>query len=292
MGTWELGNLGTYTSGLAGSPDLAAAKQVADFFGTDHHEAIIETEELPELLDVVISATCSPDPITLIAGVGTYVAARDASINGVKVLLSGEGADELFAGYEEYLTVTLHLVNDCLIHDQLELGATECLRLDSCTMAHGIEARVPFLCSSIISRSRELPVSQKIRFNSGIVTQKYALRHAASELLPDNIVSRKKVGFPSGTGLLSVLRKKADKEIELEEVRHLRSCPKIIRYFEVQNAMGISDSLAAYTWKKWVQVFSHVTTEWSELTERGLARRFLADGSYVGRQWKMPHQKD
>lgn len=271
----------TFTSGLPGSQDLAAAAEVADFLGTVHRQEIIDRDELPLLVDAAVRATASPDPVTILAGIGTYAAARAAAREGVKVLLSGEGADELFGGYEDYLQDPPELREASLLHDQVDLGARECLRLDRCTMAHGIEARVPFLSSSVIGKARALPLTEKIDTSGAVPVQKAVLRRLAGDLLPARSAARPKVGFPDGAGLTQAVREEAHRSVSSDELAEFDNCAVTFSYLKSQRELGVDNTTAAYTWKIWSRYYSDVADGWSDMAERGLVRRSFSEGTYT-----------
>ena len=137
--------------GTADSPDLAAARLVAERLGTEHHERVYEPEELHELLPDVIASIESYDPSLVRSALPNFLLA-DLAAQSVKVVLTGEGADELFAGYEYVRAITDHgELHDELVRTIEELHSLNLQRCDRVTMAHGLEARVPFLDLDMIA---------------------------------------------------------------------------------------------------------------------------------------------
>jgi asparagine synthase (glutamine-hydrolysing) len=269
----------TISAGLPGSGDLAAALLVAATLGTDHHEELIDEEELPELIDAAVRATASPDGSTVMGGVGTYVAARAARRLGLKVLLSGEGADELFAGYDEYRLTPRALLDAELRADQEDLAATECLRLDRCTMAHGIEARVPYLSTAVVAHARALPLEDKLDPARPEPREKLALRRVADELLPPEVAWRPKIGFSTGAGLMAAGARLARRLVSDAELAAIMAMPGWTAFSRTQRLIGVDERLAALTFSRWRALHGEFGP-WEELLGRGLARRFMSDGPY------------
>ncbi|MCG8684958.1 MAG: asparagine synthase C-terminal domain-containing protein, partial [Desulfobacterales bacterium] len=260
----EYGKINTFTSGLAGSEDLIAASKVAEHLGTNHHEEIINPTELPKLLKDVIGVSGSPDPYVAMSGLGTYVAARGAARFGAKVLLSGEGADELFAGYDEYLSEPEYSLNARLTHDQNDLGATECLRLDRCTMAYSIEARVPFLSPSMVRHARTIPIQWKLCHHNGNIIRKPVLRRFAKRLLPKWVADRPKNPFFRGAGIFSSLSSIANDLFSMKKVKCMKSeFPEF----------PIEDPISAWVFSIWYEQYAYLSDNINDLINRGLFRR-------------------
>ena len=199
--------LHTFSVGLEGSPDLLAARRVADHIDSTHHEYIISTEEIIELLPEIIYTLESFDQDLVRSAIPTYFCSRMAS-NYVKVILTGEGADELFAGYTYYREYQ----NQYSLHQELHrsvqsLHNINLQRVDRMTMAHGIEARVPFLSTELISIAQTIPVELKLRkMPSGKQIEKWILRKAFEDLLPWEIVWRDKEQFDEGSGTVDIIQ--------------------------------------------------------------------------------------
>ncbi|WP_212912548.1 asparagine synthase-related protein [Streptomyces sp. TS71-3] len=255
----------TFTCGTPNSTDLHAARDVAGVLGTVHHETLVDPDELPELVDRVVEATGSFERWTVMAGVGTYLTARSAHREGVKVLLSGEGADELFAGYDEFQDVPEPFLDGLLVHYQADLGVSECLRLDRCTMANSVEARVPFLNTRVIRHARSLPADDKIRRAGGTSTRKFALRHAAEAVLPQRIAQRTKEEFTNGSGLTDELRGLADKRYPPARLAELA---------EANPSFSLPDPLTGWFFERWRAIYgSTIGDAWTPMVERGLFRQ-------------------
>lgn len=255
----------TFTCGMPDSADLLAAREVAEVLGSSHHEIIADPGELPAVVDEVITATASMERWVITPAVGTYLAACRARQEGLTVLLSGEGADELFGGYDEFQDIPAEFLNSVLLHYQVDLGATECLRLDRSTMAHGIEARVPFLSTSVIRHARRLPPTEKIRVRPDGRTRKHALRKFARTVLPHSIADREKEGFAFGSGISSELRKIARSMFSMQDVADLRaSFP----------SFPIREELSAWFFVRWLAIFgTSIGTDRQDLISRGLSQQ-------------------
>ncbi|MCU4186580.1 hypothetical protein K6U06_19605 [Acidiferrimicrobium sp. IK] len=264
----------TFTCGTEDGTDLLAAREVASLLGTTHHEVIVNDHELASLVDVAVECTASPEVWIVMTAVSTYLTARRAREEGIKVLLSGEGADELFAGYADLEEVPAAFLNGTLMQHQANLGVADCLRLDRSTMAASIEARVPFLSTSVMRHARALPPDDKIRTRGSAVTRKYALRQVARTLLPEHIAGRVKSEFALGSGVSDALRRLAGAMFSVQEVATLRAAFP---------SWPIEDALSAWFFSRWLAIFGvSIGTEWGSLLRRGLVRQPVSPyGPYV-----------
>jgi asparagine synthase (glutamine-hydrolysing) len=189
--------LHTFAVGFAGSPDLAAARRVADHLGTIHHERTIDPAQVAEALPEIVYFLESTDLDLVRSAVPTWFVSELAAEH-VKVVLTGEGADELFAGYRYHSEVPSHLLHDELHRSLRELHHINLQRVDRMTMAQGLEARVPFLDLDVIETSMGVPVELKLPEGG---PEKWVLREAVADLLPDEIVWRTKSQFDEGSGV-------------------------------------------------------------------------------------------
>jgi asparagine synthase (glutamine-hydrolysing) len=210
----HLGNLHTYAVGLVGSSDLAAARKVAEHLGTIHHEYVIGPEEITAALPRVIRHLESYDRDLVRSAVPTWFVAREAA-RDMKVILTGEGADELFAGYAYHAD---YMDGDALqaeLHRSLTaMHSINLQRVDRMTMAHSLEARVPFLDREMIDLAMTVPAALKQRPEQACDGEKWILRKACEDLLPAEIVWRGKLQFDEGSGFSDYLADHARREFE------------------------------------------------------------------------------
>jgi asparagine synthase (glutamine-hydrolysing) len=255
----------TFTCGTPDGSDLLAAREVAEILGTDHSERIIAIEELPDIVSKVIKATSSFERFTVMGGVGTFMVSELAHSEGVRVVLSGEGADELFGGYDEFQEVPYPFLNDWLEAAVLDLGSTECLRLDRCSMAHSLEARVPFLSQRLVPTILNTDPARKIDRRGPMPVRKAMLRSYAERFLPAKIAHREKVEFTVGAGVTGALSALAEKRVSEKAVRKLQG---------EFPTFPIHDALTAWFFKEWWDgVGEQLGGDWLQLVERGLFRQ-------------------
>jgi asparagine synthase (glutamine-hydrolysing) len=195
--------LKTFAVGTSGSPDLAAARRVAEHLDSEHHETTYTATDALAALPGVVRSIESFDPGLVRSAVPNYMLARFTARH-VKVVLTGEGADELFAGYE-YMR---ELSEPAALHAELErtvasLHNLNLQRCDRVTMAHGLEARVPFLDREVIDWAMSLPPEAKVTRPGE--PEKRLLREAFDGWLPDELLWRDKAEFGDGSGARDVL---------------------------------------------------------------------------------------
>jgi asparagine synthase (glutamine-hydrolysing) len=213
-------NLHSFTAGIAGAPDLEAARIVADYLGTEHHELVYTQEDVERALPDVIRHLESFDAPLVRSAIPMYFVSRVASRH-VKVVLTGEGADELFAGYE-YLK---RLGGGNRLRSEqhnilVRLQDTNLQRADRMTMAHGLEGRVPFLDIGLIRYVMRLPTSY-LEPQPGR-PEKWFLREACHGLVPKPILERKKMKFSEGAGSAEVVAQRLASDIGASEFKRQR----------------------------------------------------------------------
>jgi asparagine synthase (glutamine-hydrolysing) len=205
--------LHSFAIGLEGSPDLAAAQIVADHVGTVHHEVHFTIQEALDSLEDVIYHLETYDITTVRAATPMFLLARVIKSMGIKMVLSGEGADEIFGGYlyfhkapdaREFHEETVRKMNKLHLYD--------CLRANKSLAAWGVEGRVPFLDKEFIDIAMNLKVEDKL-CNDKI--EKYIVRKAFADLLPEEVAWRQKEQFSDGVGYnwIDTLKEMTDKEI-------------------------------------------------------------------------------
>jgi len=191
--------LHSFSVGLEGSPDLAAAKKVADYIGTIHHEIVFTIQEGLDAIKDVIYNLETYDITTIRASTPMYLMARVIKSMGIKMVLSGEGADELFGGYLYFHKAP----NAREFHEETvrkldKLHMYDCLRANKSLAAWGVEGRVPFLDKEFIDVAMTL--NPKDKMINGHRIEKWILRKAFEDYLPKEIVWRQKEQFSDGVG--------------------------------------------------------------------------------------------
>ncbi len=200
----------SFSAGTPDSPDLAAARRVAAYLGLEHHERVYTDEEVLHVLPDVVRATESYEPSLIRSAVPNYLLSELAARH-VKVVLTGEGADELFAGYHH-----LRGLPPDRLRDELERGIDllhhlNLQRADRVSMAHSLEARVPFLALEVLAVAQRIPVGWKLLGEDGMpqAQEKALLREAFSGWLPEDVLWRRKEQFGDGSGTAAVMTRRA-----------------------------------------------------------------------------------
>lgn len=200
----QVDELHSFSVGLEGAPDLEAARFVADRLGTEHHERVYSETEAVEVLEKVIYHLESYDPALIRSAIPCYFVSELAA-DHVKVVLSGEGADEAFAGYRYFGDVenpeTLQRESIRILNGLHNLNLQ---RVDRMTMAHALEGRVPFLDTEFLDVAMSIDPAEKL--HSEGQAEKWLLRQAFDGLLPDSILWRTKQEFAQGCGSEWALR--------------------------------------------------------------------------------------
>lgn len=191
--------LHSFAVGLKGAPDLAAAKKVAEHIGTVHHEINYTVQEGIDALRDVIYYIETYDVTTVRASTPMYLLARVIKSMGIKMVLSGEGADEIFGGY-----LYFHKAPDAkAFHEETvrkikKLHLYDCLRANKSLSAWGVEGRVPFLDKEFLDIAMRINPKDKMAKDGRI--EKWVLRKAFEDILPESIVWRQKEQFSDGVG--------------------------------------------------------------------------------------------
>lgn len=210
--------LHTFSIGLVDSPDLVAARKVSEYLGTVHHEYNFTIQEGIDAIPEVINAVETYDVTTIRASTPMYLMSRKIKAMGVKMVLSGEGADEIFGGYlyfwkapskEEFHMETCRKLKALHLFD--------CARANKSTAAWGVEARVPFLDKTFVEHAMSLDPEEKMCKNGRI--EKWVLRKAFdtpdNPYLPHDVLWRQKEQFSDGVGYawIDALQQYAEKNI-------------------------------------------------------------------------------
>ena len=206
--------LHSFAVGLDGSPDLKAAKKVADHIGTVHHEIIFTIQEGIDAISDVIYHLETYDVTTVRASTPMFLMARVIKSMGIKMVLSGEGSDEIFGGYLYFHKAP----NDKEFHQETvrkleKLHQYDCLRANKALAAWGIEGRVPFLDKEFMDIA--MSINPKDKMISEGRMEKWVLRKAFEDLLPKEVAWRQKEQFSDGVGYswIDTLKKMVENEI-------------------------------------------------------------------------------
>ena len=191
--------LHSFAIGLKGAPDLAKAREVADFIGTVHHEINYTIQEGLDAVRDVIYFIETYDVTTVRASTPMYLLARVIKSMGIKMVLSGEGADEVFGGY-----LYFHKAPDAkAFHEETlrklsKLYLYDCLRANKSLAAWGVEGRVPFLDREFLDVAMRLNPAAKMC--PGKTIEKKIVREAFQDMLPESVAWRQKEQFSDGVG--------------------------------------------------------------------------------------------
>ena len=197
--------LHSFSIGLnADAPDAKAARKVAEFLGTEHHEVHFTIQQGIEILDKLVWHLETYDVTSIRASTPMYFLSKAITDLGIKVVLSGEGADEIFGGYLYFRNApTVEDFQKETIERVQKLFTADLLRADKSTMAHGLEARVPFLDKAFLDTAMLIKAEEKMpKTYDG--KEKYILRKAFdtpdNPYLPDEVLWRQKEQFSDGVG--------------------------------------------------------------------------------------------
>jgi asparagine synthase (glutamine-hydrolysing) len=218
--------LHSFSIGLKGSPDLAAAQVVADHIGTVHHPIEFTIQEGLDAIRDVIYHLETYDITTIRASTPMYLMARVIKSMGVKMVLSGEGADEIFGGYLYFHKAP----NAKELHEETvrkldKLHMYDCLRANKSLAAWGIEGRVPFLDKEFMDVAMRINPVDKMITKERRGMEKWVLRKAFEKYLPESVAWRQKEQFSDGVGYswidtLKEVVEEAVSDLQMENVHH------------------------------------------------------------------------
>ncbi len=218
--------LHSFAIGLEGSPDLIAARKVADYLDTVHHEIKFTIQEGIDAIKDVIYHLETYDITTIRASTPMYLMARAIKAMGIKMVLSGEGSDEIFGGYlyfhkapsaKEFHQETVRKLEKLHMYD--------CLRANKALAAWGIEGRVPFLDKEFMDVAMRLNPKDKMAGNDKKTKrgmEKWILRKAFEDMLPESVAWRQKEQFSDGVGYswIDTLKELVEKEVTDEQLKN------------------------------------------------------------------------
>ena len=213
--------LHSFAVGLKGAPDLIKAREVADYIGTVHHEINYTIQEGLDAIRDVIYYIETYDVTTVRASTPMYLLARVIKSMGIKMVLSGEGADEVFGGYlyfhkapsaEEFHKETVRKLSKLYQYD--------CLRANKSLSAWGVEGRVPFLDKEFLDVA--MSMNPELKMCSGNTIEKRVVREAFQDLLPESVAWRQKEQFSDGVGYswIDTLKQITSEVVTDEQMAH------------------------------------------------------------------------
>ncbi|MFA0016128.1 asparagine synthase B [Vibrio lentus] len=223
--------LHSFAVGLENAPDLIAAREVADKIGTVHHEMTYTIQEGLDAIRDVIYHIETYDVTTIRASTPMYLLARKIKAMGIKMVLSGEGADEIFGGYLYFHKApNAKEFHEETVRKLLALSMFDCARANKSLAAWGVEGRVPFLDKEFIDVAMRLNPEDKMCGNGKM--EKHILRECFEDYLPDSIAWRQKEQFSDGVGYdwIDTLKataedKVTDKQMETAQFRFPYNTP-------------------------------------------------------------------
>ncbi|MGJ8713869.1 MULTISPECIES: asparagine synthase B [Maribacter] len=215
--------LHSFSVGLDGSPDLAAAQKVADHIGTVHHEIKFTIQEgLDAIKDVVYNLE-TYDITTIRASTPMYLMARVIKSMGIKMVLSGEGADELFGGYLYFHKApNAKEFHEETVRKLSKLHMYDCLRANKSLASWGIEGRVPFLDKEFMDVAMRINPQDKMI--NGERMEKWVVRKAFEDMLPESVAWRQKEQFSDGVGYswIDTLKVVVNEEVSDEQLANAK----------------------------------------------------------------------
>ncbi|MFC4094528.1 asparagine synthase B [Euzebyella saccharophila] len=215
--------LHSFSVGLEGSPDLAAAQKVADHIGTVHHEIKFTIQEGLDAIKDVIYNLETYDITTIRASTPMYLMARVIKSMGIKMVLSGEGADELFGGYLYFHKApNAQEFHEETVRKLSKLHMYDCLRANKSLAAWGIEGRVPFLDKEFMDVA--MSINPQDKMINGERMEKWVVRKAFEDYLPESVAWRQKEQFSDGVGYswIDTLKEVVNTEVTDEQLANAK----------------------------------------------------------------------
>ncbi len=198
-----------YSAAIGGAHDIQQTKKAARLLNLEEklhlHELTID--EIESAVPEVVKAVESADPVKVSIAMPLFFASKDACSDGIHVMLSGQGADELFAGYKRYELMNSNELEPALRCDLDNIAESNLERDDAVTMANAVELRMPYLDKEVVELA--LRIVPELKIHNGL--RKYVLRLAAGKILPDELVWKEKKAAQYSSGIYSALEKLAKK---------------------------------------------------------------------------------
>ena len=245
------------------SPDLIAAKEVCNYLGLAFKPVKVSVDDIKKSLPKVVQSLAVFKSETIIGGLLTYFVSKAALSDGLKVLILGEGADEVFGGYDKYIkqlgmSKSESTVNEMMLRDQSNLWISHNMRVDHASMANSIEARVPYQDLNVVFNARNMPLEDKVNVEKRLKS-KSCLREVALKYLPKDLAEREKVSPSLGTGLNELVTKAS---FDLAKTITLKR--------EDFEKFNLRTRLEAVCFSIWKETFPKLSTDIKELSDRNL----------------------
>ncbi|MFC1976126.1 asparagine synthase-related protein [Chloroflexota bacterium] len=249
--------LKTFAIGVGESDDIRSARLMAEHIGTDHYELMVSLEQVLEALPEVIYYLESFDPSLVRSAVSNFLVSRYAKAEGMAVLLSGEGGDEIFGGYAYLKTFP----PEELFKRQVEclgfLHNNASLRLDRMNQSHALRVVAPLISGELLRYALRIPPEYKVKPNREQKIEKWIFRKAFADLLPESVTWRFKQEFSQGSGSADLLPAYFEKTMSDEELAQAQEKSPLIRskeelyYFQIF-VEHFGDGLAVDTVGQWL----------------------------------------
>ena len=256
-----------YTIDTGGGPDLEAAKEVSRYLDLPLRLVKVTDLDIEKAFPKIVKSLGTFQSELILGGLFTYFISREAYGDGLKVLLFGEGADEVFGGYNKYqlaLEESSENADKLMFKDVNTLWLTHNRRVDHASMAASIEARVPYQDAYVINNARKLPIEMKVD-KGNLPKDKIALRNIAKRYLPNNIALRKKEVISRGTDLGFMLNKVSKKMASYYRVESISDSER--------KDFNIDSYIEAVAFKIWRKIFPNLAENISSLKQRGLLKK-------------------
>lgn len=268
--------LHSFSCGLEGAPDFAPARLVAQHIGAVHHEVVFTVQEGLDALRDAIWHLETFDVTTIRAGTPMYLLMRRIRAMGIKMVLSGEGADEVFGGYLYFHKApTAKELHEETLRKLGKLHLYDCLRANKAGAAWGVEVRVPFLDTDFLQEAMTLDPACKLPRNAPLPRpmEKYPLRKAFDGLLPDSVLWRQKEQFSDGVGYGWIAALRAHAEVHVTDADLARAFQRFPdktpetkeaylyrQLFEEQ--FGSGPAVQTVAWEKSVACSTAIALQW------------------------------
>ena len=258
-----------YTIDTGGGQDLICAKEVTKHLDLPLKLVKVIDLDIEEAIPKVVEALGTYQGELILGGLFTYFICREAHRDGLKVLLFGEGADEVFGGYEKYrgfLEKSSEFLNTMMIKDLKSLWLTHNKRVDHAAMASSIEARVPYQDVYVTGNAKRLPMALKVDPNHSS-RNKIALRAIAKKYLPESIAFREKEVISRGTDLGFMLDKVAKNIANNYDLQSINKSDT-----EKFNIRTYAEAIAFTVWRR---LFPNLAENIQNMKERGLIKSII-----------------